>query len=172
MTGAAKPHKIRQAEVVEQADAPDSKSGGVSPRAGSIPAFGTNTFKYLAISRPARRRRLANSLVNTFLGELAVQPLCIARHSPVKVLLGRRHVMGIHPLQAVPQDRVAVHFVDAGVEHVRLNIPGTVCPRTGEFFAIEASHCDADVFQVFLDEAAESITPARKRNILILDYSR
>ena len=33
----------------------------------------------------------------------------------------------------------------------------------------EASHCDADVFQVFLDEAAKSIAPTRKRNILILD---
>lgn len=54
-------------------------------------------------------------------------------------------------------------------DHVRLNVIGTVCPRTGEFFAIEASHCDTDVFQVFLDEAAGSITPPRKRNILILD---
>jgi transposase len=54
-------------------------------------------------------------------------------------------------------------------DHIRLNILGTVCPRTGEFFAIEASHCDTDVFQAFLDEAAASITPSRKRNILILD---
>jgi transposase len=54
-------------------------------------------------------------------------------------------------------------------DHVRLNILGTVCPRTGDFFAIEASHCDSDVFQVFLDEAAQSIAPTRKRNILILD---
>ena len=54
-------------------------------------------------------------------------------------------------------------------DHIRLNILGTVCPRTGEFFAIEASHCDTDVFQVFLDEAASSIIPARKRNLLILD---
>ena len=54
-------------------------------------------------------------------------------------------------------------------DHIRLNILGTVCPRTGEFFAIEASHCDTDVFQSFLDEAAASITPARKRNVLILD---
>jgi transposase len=54
-------------------------------------------------------------------------------------------------------------------DHVRLNILGTVCPRNGEFFAIEASHCDTEVFQVFLDEAAQSITPSRKRNILILD---
>lgn len=54
-------------------------------------------------------------------------------------------------------------------DHVRLNILGTVCPRTGEFFAIEASHCDTDVFQAFLDEAVRSITPTRKRNLLILD---
>ena len=54
-------------------------------------------------------------------------------------------------------------------DHVRLNILGTVCPRTGEFFAVEASRCDADVFQVFLDEAAQSISPARKRNIIIID---
>ncbi len=54
-------------------------------------------------------------------------------------------------------------------EHIRLNILGCVCPRTGDFFAIEASHCDTEVFQVFLDEAAASVTPVRKRNILILD---
>ncbi len=47
-------------------------------------------------------------------------------------------------------------------DHVRLNILGAVCPRTGEFFAIEASHCDTDVFQVFLHEAAQSLTPTRK----------
>jgi transposase len=54
-------------------------------------------------------------------------------------------------------------------DHIRLNILGTVCPRSGEFFAIEASHCDTEVFQVFLDEAAEMIIPTRTRNILILD---
>jgi transposase len=54
-------------------------------------------------------------------------------------------------------------------DHIRLNIVGTVCPRTGEFFGFEASHCDTDVFQAFLDEAAECIVPTRKRNILILD---
>jgi transposase len=54
-------------------------------------------------------------------------------------------------------------------DHLRLNILGCVCPRTGEFFAIEASHCDTDVFQAFLDEAAASLAPVRKRNLLILD---
>jgi len=54
-------------------------------------------------------------------------------------------------------------------DHVRLSILGTVCPRTGEFFAIEASHCDSDVFQAFLDEAARTIRPKRKKNFLIVD---
>ena len=54
-------------------------------------------------------------------------------------------------------------------DHVRVNILGCVCPHTGEFFAIEASHCDADVFQAFLDEAAKTIAPNNRRNILILD---
>jgi hypothetical protein len=54
-------------------------------------------------------------------------------------------------------------------DHVRLNILGTVCPRTGEFFAFEASHCDTAVLQAFLDEAVLSIAPVRKKNILILD---
>lgn len=54
-------------------------------------------------------------------------------------------------------------------DHIRLSALGMVCPRTGEFFAIEASHTDAVVFQAFLDEAAKSIAPSRKRNLLILD---
>jgi len=54
-------------------------------------------------------------------------------------------------------------------DHVRLSILGAVCPRTGEFFAIEASHCDTEVFQAFLDEAARTIRPTRKKNFLILD---
>jgi transposase len=54
-------------------------------------------------------------------------------------------------------------------DHIRLNVLGMVCPRQAEFFAIEASHCDTDLFQVFLDEAAKTLVPSRKRNILILD---
>jgi transposase len=61
------------------------------------------------------------------------------------------------------------HRIIHNGDHIRLTIIGTVCPRSGEFFAIEASHCDADIFQVFLDEASQSITPTRKRNILIID---
>jgi len=54
-------------------------------------------------------------------------------------------------------------------DHIRLNVLGVVCPRTGEFFAIEASHTDSVVFQAFLDESAKSIVPSRKRNLLVLD---
>jgi transposase len=54
-------------------------------------------------------------------------------------------------------------------DHVRMSVVGTVCPRTGEFFAIEASHCDTEVFQAFLDEAARCVRPTRSRNILIVD---
>ena len=53
--------------------------------------------------------------------------------------------------------------------HLRMNVLGMVCPRTGEFFAIEASHSDTDTFEAFLDEAAKSIRYQRPRNILVLD---
>ena len=54
-------------------------------------------------------------------------------------------------------------------DHLRMNVIGMLCPRTGEFFAIEASHSDYETFQAFLDEAAKSICFQRTRNILILD---
>ena len=46
---------------------------------------------------------------------------------------------------------------------------GMVCPRTGQFFAIETSHSDVETFQAFLDEAAKMIDFQRTKNILILD---
>ncbi|MBF0456720.1 MAG: transposase [Nitrospirae bacterium] len=52
---------------------------------------------------------------------------------------------------------------------MRMNLIGTVCPRMGEFFAIEASTVDSDMFQLFLDEADKCITPQRKRNVIIVD---
>ena len=35
--------------------------------------------------------------------------------------------------------------------HLRMNVIGMVCPRTGEFFAIEASHSDSATYQAILD---------------------
>ena len=50
-----------------------------------------------------------------------------------------------------------------------MNVIGMVCPRTGQFFAIEASHSDAVTFQAFLDEAAKTVSFSRPVNILVLD---
>jgi len=53
--------------------------------------------------------------------------------------------------------------------HLRINVIGMVCPRSGEFFAIEASHSDSATYQAFLDEADKSIAFQRTTNILIMD---
>jgi putative transposase len=53
--------------------------------------------------------------------------------------------------------------------HLRMNVMGMVCPRTGDFFAIEASHSDTETFQAFLDEAGKTISFERAINILVLD---
>jgi len=39
-----------------------------------------------------------------------------------------------------------------------MNVIGMVCPRTGQFFAIEASHSDSATYQAFLDEADKTIS--------------
>ena len=54
-------------------------------------------------------------------------------------------------------------------DHLRMNALGMVCPRSGEFFAIEATHVSSDMFQAFLDEADNGLTFTRNRNVLILD---
>jgi hypothetical protein len=53
-------------------------------------------------------------------------------------------------------------------DHLRMNVAGMVCPRTGQFFAIEASHSDAVTFHAFSDEAAKSVR-TRPVKILVLD---
>jgi len=54
-------------------------------------------------------------------------------------------------------------------DHIRMNVMGMVCPRTGEFFALEVSHSDSEIFQAFLREAHATITTQRRRNVLIVD---
>lgn len=54
-------------------------------------------------------------------------------------------------------------------DHIRMNVMGMVCPRTGEFFALEVSHSDGETFQAFIREAGRTIRFQRPRNILILD---
>ena len=53
--------------------------------------------------------------------------------------------------------------------HIKMNATGTVCPRTGEFYALIFSHAYTQVFQTFLDHANSDICFERPKNILILD---
>jgi hypothetical protein len=53
--------------------------------------------------------------------------------------------------------------------HLRMNVIGMVCPRSGEFFAIEASHLDSATYQAFLDEADRQVAFQRTFNILVMD---
>ncbi len=54
-------------------------------------------------------------------------------------------------------------------DHLRMNVMGMVCPRSGQFFAIQASHSDTVMFQAFLDEASKSVQLHRHTNIMVLD---
>jgi len=54
-------------------------------------------------------------------------------------------------------------------DHVRMNVTGVVCPRTGEAYMLEFSHNDSDTFQAFLDETNRDLSLHRPRNILICD---
>lgn len=53
--------------------------------------------------------------------------------------------------------------------HIRMNVTGVVCPRTGEFFSLIFSHSDTEIFQIFLNHANTDVDIQRKRNILICD---
>lgn len=53
--------------------------------------------------------------------------------------------------------------------HIRMNVTGVVCPRTGEFYALEFSHSDTQIFQIFLEHANRDVAFQRRRNIVILD---
>lgn len=53
--------------------------------------------------------------------------------------------------------------------HIRMNVTGLVKPRTGEFYALEFSHSDTEIFRIFLEHANCDISFERPRNLLILD---
>jgi transposase len=53
--------------------------------------------------------------------------------------------------------------------HMRMNVTGMICPRTGEAFMLEFTHNDRQVFQTFLDEANKTVKLDRQRNLLICD---
>jgi transposase len=54
-------------------------------------------------------------------------------------------------------------------EHIRMNVSGIVCPRTGQSYFLEFSHTDGEIFQEFLDHANRDLVLERPRQILILD---
>ena len=54
-------------------------------------------------------------------------------------------------------------------DHIRLNVSGMVCPRTGEVFAMGFTHSDRECFQLMLDEANKIVRTERPRNLLVMD---
>lgn len=54
-------------------------------------------------------------------------------------------------------------------DHLRLNVTGMICPRTGEAYLLEFSHNDTEVFQAFLDEANKDLDLQRRQQFLIID---
>jgi len=54
-------------------------------------------------------------------------------------------------------------------DHLRMNVTGMICPRTGAFYALEFSHSDSVTFQTFLDQADQDVSRQRPRNLLICD---
>ena len=54
-------------------------------------------------------------------------------------------------------------------DHLRMNATGIVCPQNGEFYALEFTHTDSDVFQAFLAQANQDLTFTNQRQVLIVD---
>ncbi len=50
-----------------------------------------------------------------------------------------------------------------------MNVTGMVCPRTGEYYALEFTNTDSIVFQAFLDHATQDIKLERSKNIIVCD---
>ena len=54
-------------------------------------------------------------------------------------------------------------------DHIRVNVSGMVCPRTGEVFVMGFTHSDRECFQLMLDEANKTVATERRRNLLAMD---
>lgn len=54
-------------------------------------------------------------------------------------------------------------------DHLRMNVTGMICPRTGQAFLLEFTHNDREIFQAFLNEANQHLSIQRRRNVLICD---
>jgi transposase len=72
----------------------------------------------------------------------------------------------VRRMQAIKRSKARV--IKNG-DHLRMNVTGMICPRTGEAFLLEFTHNDRDVFQAFLDEPNRLLKPQRPRNTLICD---
>jgi hypothetical protein len=76
-------------------------------------------------------------------------------------MLMKQDLRGSHDLEEPGHVRDQNLRIVRNGDHIRLSILGMVCPRKGEFFVIETCHCDTDVFQVFLNEAAKASVPQK-----------
>jgi transposase len=56
-----------------------------------------------------------------------------------------------------------------GGRHLRHSVTGVVCPRTGEFFALEFNRSNSASLQAFLEHADAQVSLARGRNVVICD---
>ena len=54
-------------------------------------------------------------------------------------------------------------------DHIRMNVTGMICPRTGQAYMLEFTHSDTEIFQCFLREANSDLAFERPRQILIVD---
>lgn len=61
-------------------------------------------------------------------------------------------------------------------DHLRMNVAGVVCPRSGEAFFCEFTHMDTDCFQAYLDEANRCLFEGekagvvrRERQVMVMD---
>lgn len=54
-------------------------------------------------------------------------------------------------------------------EHLRMQVTGLVGLRTGQFYALEFTHTDSEVFQVFLNRANQDVKPERPGNMISCD---
>lgn len=53
--------------------------------------------------------------------------------------------------------------------HLRMNVTGMIRPRRGDFYALEFTHSDTQVFQTFLNHANKDVPLERPRNLIICD---
>ena len=55
-------------------------------------------------------------------------------------------------------------------DHIRQNVIGAVCPKTGDLFSLIVDSMDTEVFQVYLDELAKAVPKSEgQRQRLIMD---